>query len=521
VKSVYLNDDHELFRENVRRFLDEEVAPHAVEWEQAGRLPRSIFRRMGELGYLGIDFPEKYGGTGADIFYSVVFLEELPRSLMGGFCASVSVQQYMATRHIFQAGSEDLKQRYLVPSIAGSKVGALSVTEPDAGSDVAAIRTSAVRDGDDYVINGTKAWITNGADGDFYTVAVKTDREAGTNGISLIVVDADTPGVVVGSRLHKLGLHSSDTAELHFEEVRVPASNLVGEENLGFYYLMEAFQLERLVSALMAVGSSQLCLDKTLEYMAGRQAFGRPLNRFQALRHRLADLASNVAAARQLTYHAAWLHQQGEQAITESSMAKLIATELSKRVADECLQCFGGYGYSEEYPLARFYRDARAGTILAGTSEIMREIISRMMIDRMEPPPITSRRTALSATRDDRMPAGAPVEVVQGTVPALMRSLPSRLRSDKVEGWRTCFHFSLPGGEPSEWTVRIDQGGCLVDEGLIGEPDCRVEMPADVYVAIERGTLDAQAAFMSGKARASNLMEVMRYGRAFRKATVS
>ena len=442
MRSIYFSDDHDLFRQSVRRFVEAEVAPHADAWEAAGRIPREIFVRMGDLGFLGILFPEAYGGTEADIFYAAAFCEEITRSRMGGFCAAVTVQQFMATQHIFRAGSEELKLRYLSPSIAGRKVGALAVTEPDTGSDVAAIRTSAIRDNDAYIVNGAKTWITNGADGDFYTVAVKTDRDAGTAGISLIVVDADTPGVSVGKRLKKLGLHSSDTAELRFQDVRVPLANLVGSENMGFYYIMEAFQLERLVGAFLAVGSADLCIEETLAYMADRRAFGRSLDRFQVLRHRIAQLASELEAARQLVYHTAWLHERGEQAIKESSMAKLVATELSKRVADECLQCFGGYGFSEEYPMARFYRDARAGTILAGTSEIMREIIARFMFDGEAPPPV-ERREPVSApvrseptTAAEPQPAAPPPATDSNAVPlavdALMRSLPGRLRADAV-----------------------------------------------------------------------------------------
>jgi alkylation response protein AidB-like acyl-CoA dehydrogenase len=301
--------------------------------------------------------------------------------MMGGFCASVTVQQFMATQHIYKFGSEALKERYLVPSIQGRFVGALAVTEPDTGSDVAAIRTRAVRDGDAYVVNGTKTFITNGAEGSFFTLAVKTSEQAGAGGVSLLAVDSDAQGVTVARRLEKLGLHASDTAELAFEDVRVPVANLVGQENAGFYYLMEAFQLERLVSAGISTGSGQVCLEKTLEYMKERKVFGKPLVRFQALTHRLAQLAAELEAARQLVYHAAWLLDRGSPPVRECTMAKLVASELASRIADACLQCFGGYGYMEEYPMARLLRDARSGTIVAGTSEVMREIISRIMVE--------------------------------------------------------------------------------------------------------------------------------------------
>ena len=379
MRSIYVREEHDAFRAEVRRFVAAEVAPHAAEWEAARRIPRQVFERMGELGFLGILTPEAYGGSGADIFFAVAFLEELPRSMMGGFCAAVSVQQFMATPHILRHGSEELKRRYVAASAEGRKIGALAITEPDTGSDVAAIRTTAVRDGGGYVVNGAKTFITNGADGDFYTLAVRTGP-AGAGGVSLLVVDAETPGVT-RRRLDKLGWHASDTAEVVFENVRVPADRRIGEENRGFPMIMESFQLERLSAAAISTGSAQLALELTLGYMASRSVFDRPLTRYQALRHRLADLQAELEAARQLTYHAAWLLQQGERGVREVSMAKLVATELGKRVADECLQMHGGYGFMEEYPVARLYRDARAATITAGTSEIMREIIARLTID--------------------------------------------------------------------------------------------------------------------------------------------
>jgi acyl-CoA dehydrogenase len=389
--SIYFTADHDTFRASVRRFLEKEVAPHAEEWEAARKIPREIFQRMGELGFLGLTVPAEHGGAGGDVFDALVFLEELPRSRMGGFCAAVSVQQFMATQHVYRWGSDELKHRYLEPSVAGKAVGALAVTEPDAGSDVSALRTRAEKRGDHYLLNGSKIFITNGAYGNFFTVAAKTAPEHGVGGLSLLVVDAAAPGVRVARRLEKIGWHASDTAELAFEDVKVPLDRLVGEENMGFYYLMEAFQLERLCGAAIGVGSAQLCIDETLPYMRERKAFGRPLTKFQTLTHRLADLSTEVQAARQLTYHAAWLLQHGHAAVRECSMAKLFATEISKRVADECLQCFGGFGLMEEYPMARFYRDVRAGTIVAGTSEIMREIIARILVDEAEPVPVAAR----------------------------------------------------------------------------------------------------------------------------------
>jgi alkylation response protein AidB-like acyl-CoA dehydrogenase len=380
MKSIYFTEEHDLFRQTVRAFMETEVAPHAEEWEAARRIPRDIWLKMGEMGFLGIIHPEAYGGTGADLFFGIVFLEELARSRMGGFVAAVGVQEFIASSAIWHRGTHAQRETYLRGSIEGKLVGAIAVSEPDAGSDVAAIRTTAVRDGDHWVINGAKTWITNGVYGDFHVVACKTNREAGARGISLIVVDASTPGVS-STKLNKIGWHASDTAEIAYEDVRVPIGNLIGEENAGFKYIMETFAIERLITAAMSIGTSDVAFEETQRYMAERLAFGKPINQLQALRHRLADLYTEVLACKQLIYHTAWLHTQGLPAVKESSMAKMLATELQKKVCDECLQFHGGFGYTEEYAIARMWRDARVGTIVAGTTEIMREIIARAEID--------------------------------------------------------------------------------------------------------------------------------------------
>jgi alkylation response protein AidB-like acyl-CoA dehydrogenase len=396
LKSIYFTEDHVLFRQTVRSFMEDEVAPHADAWEAERRIPKEIWARRGEMGFLGLTHPEQYGGAAADAFYAMIFCEEVARSKMGGFTAAVIVQEFIATSGILKNGTEAQKQAYLVPSIEGKKVGAICISEPDAGSDVAAIRTSAVRDGDHYVINGAKTWITNGTYGDFYVVAVKTNKEAGAQGISLIAMDTDLPGITV-SKLRKMGLHCSDTAEIAFENVRVPVSNLVGHENLGFYYIMQTFVIERLTLAATCVGACDMMLDETLKYMEERMAFGKPISKFQALRHRLADLFAEVEASRQLVYHTAWLYQNGHEAIKESSMAKMLTAELQKKVADECLQMFGGFGYVEEYVIERAYRDARVSTIVAGTTEIMREIIAKICIDKFKYPRIEDRIAAAEA----------------------------------------------------------------------------------------------------------------------------
>jgi acyl-CoA dehydrogenase len=378
--SRYFSEDHQIFRQSVRSFIDKEVIPNTEKWETERKIPKEVFEKMGSLGFLGLVYPEQYGGSQADFWYSVVFLEELARCGMGGFSTAVSVHQYMAINHIAKAGSEALKQQYLVPAIAGQKIAALGITEPNAGSDVSAIRTTAIKEGDEYVVNGSKTFISNGTYGDFITLTVKTNPSAGAAGVSLLVVDLQAEGVS-RTKLNKMGWHSSDTAEIRFDNVRVPVTNLIGMENAGFYYLMESLQLERLVAGIMAVEGSQLAMDITLQYLHEREAFGRPIGKFQAIRHKMADVATEIDIAREYVYSTCWKFTQGQVVVKECSMAKLFTSELSKRTVDTCLQFFGGFGYMEDYPIARMYRDARVGTIAGGTSEIMREIISKMVVD--------------------------------------------------------------------------------------------------------------------------------------------
>jgi alkylation response protein AidB-like acyl-CoA dehydrogenase/putative sterol carrier protein len=429
--SIYFGEEHESFRRSVRQFLESEVAPRAREWEEARRIPRDVFRRMGDLGFLGVLAPEPLGGADGSIFHAVALLEELPRSRMGGFVAAVSVQQFIATGAIALHGSEEQKRRWIAPSVAGTKVGAIAISEPDTGSDVAAIRTTARRDGDSWVVDGAKTWITNGVEGDFVVVACRTAADAGAGGISLIVVEADTPGFS-RSRLRKMGWHCSDTAELTFTDVRVPLGNLVGAENEGFFLIMETFVLERLVTAATSVGSARLALEETRRYVLSREAFGRPIGKFQAIRHRLADLHAELEAAAQLVYHAAWLHEQGGNPVAEACMAKLLATELSKRTADECLQFFGGYGTVEEYPMERFFRDARFGTIVAGTSEIMREVIAKSVVDGVVFPS-RKERAAAEADGEGDGGGGADAESPAGETPsAEAEALPDAFAGDLV-----------------------------------------------------------------------------------------
>ncbi len=378
--SQYFNEDHDLFRQSVRHFIEKEVVPQAEKWETERQIPKEIFKRMGDLGFLGLVMPEQYGGSNADFWFTVVFLEELARCGMGGFSTAVSVHQYMAINHLSKIGSEALKQKYLVPAIAGEQLAALGITEPDTGSDVSAIRATALREGDEYVVNGAKTFISNGTYGDFITIAVKTKPDAAQNGISLLIVELNSAGVS-RTKLNKMGWHSSDTAEIKFDDVRVPVGNLIGQENMGFYYLMESLQLERLVAGIMAVSGAAWAMDETLKYLHEREAFGRPIGKFQAIRHKMADVATEIEVAREFVYSTCWKYVAGEVVVKQCSMAKLFTAEMQKRVVDTCLQFFGGYGYIEDYPICRAYRDVRVGTIAGGTSEIMREIISKIVVD--------------------------------------------------------------------------------------------------------------------------------------------
>lgn len=375
----HFREEHELFRSSLRAWLDQHVLPHVDAWEDAGEIPRWVWRQMGEMGYFGLTFPEEYGGMGGDFWYQVVFLEEISKCHSAGFAAAVSAHPILALTHIAEAGSADLKERYLPPGIAGEIFGGLAITEPHAGSDVAGLRTTAVREGDHYVLNGAKTFITNGVLSDFLVVAAKTDTKAGAYGISLLVVDRDSPGLHA-HKLKKLGWHASDTGEIHLDEVRVPVGNLIGQPNQGFFYIMQRFALERLVMAISAVAGAEHALAYTLNYMSERRAFGRPLHKFQELRHRVAQHSTELARAKAFNYAISTAFNQGDHRIKECAMAKMLSTELSDQVITDCLQFLGGYGYMEEYPLARMFRDSRLGPIGGGTSEIMREIIAKTMI---------------------------------------------------------------------------------------------------------------------------------------------
>jgi alkylation response protein AidB-like acyl-CoA dehydrogenase len=369
-------DEHEALRESIHAFVIKELAPHAEEWEET-TFPDSVFRRMGELGFLGLSMPEAYGGQGGDYFSNLVLAEELSFSGSGGLAMGIAVHTDMATPPILQFGTEQQKRDYLVPAIRGEKISCLGITEPDAGSDVSGIRTRAVRDGDEWVINGSKTYITNGHRADFIVLVTKTDPDAGYDGFSLFLVDMDLPGVVREKRLEKLGMHASDTALLAFQDVRVPDSALLGQLGKGFYHIMWELQGERLIGAAGCVAGAQRAFDRTLAYALERKAFGREIGHFQVIRHKFAAMATKIEAARSLVYSTAWRFAHGEYPVREISMAKLHASQMCCEVADECLQIFGGAGYMREYKIERAWRDLRLNRIGAGTDEIMLDVIGR------------------------------------------------------------------------------------------------------------------------------------------------
>ena len=381
-KHLLFTDEHEDLRQSMKAWVQKELTPHRMEWEET-TWPDEALRRAGELGYIGLCFPEEYGGQGGDYYYSLVRAECMSYSGSGGTNMGFAVQTDMVLPPIHLLGTEEQKQRYLVPGIKGERIGCLGITEPGAGSDVAGIRTKAIRDGDDYLISGSKTFITNGARADFILLVAKTDPEARHEGITLFLVDlrdedgANVPGFTVSRKLEKMGMHASDTGELTFEEVRVPAENVLGEEGKGFYHISWELQSERMVAAAGAVAGSERMFERTLEYAKEREAFGRPIGKFQAIRHKFAEMATKIEAAKQFNYLVAWRYANGEYPVREISMVKLYTSRVACEVADECVQILGGYGYMKEYEIERSYRDVRLNRIGAGTDEIMLEVIGR------------------------------------------------------------------------------------------------------------------------------------------------
>jgi alkylation response protein AidB-like acyl-CoA dehydrogenase len=377
-KHFIFTDEHQQLRESIRSFATKELAPHAEEWEET-TFPDSVFPRMGELGFLGLDKPEQYGGQGGDYYTSLVLAEEIVHAHSGGLAMGVAVHTDMAMPPILAFGTEEQKQEWVVPAIKGEKILCLGITEPDAGSDVAGIKTRAIYDeaSDEYVINGSKTYITNGHRADVIVLVTKTDPDAGHGGITLFLVPMDAPGVIREKRLAKLGMHASDTALLAFQDVRVPASAILGEKGKGFYHISWELQGERLIGAAGCVAGAQNCFDMTLKYANERQAFGRSIGKFQVIRHKFAEMATKIETARQMVYMTAWRFNNGEYPVREISMAKLYASRIAVEVADECIQIHGGAGYMKEYGVERVWRDMRLNRIGAGTDEIMLEVIGR------------------------------------------------------------------------------------------------------------------------------------------------
>ena len=385
---MYFTEEHESFRQSFKEFLQKEVSPYIDQWEKTGTIDRFIWKKFGEMGYFGLNSPEEYGGMNLDLFYTVIFLEELQKINSGGFAAAMWAHVYLAMTHLNKEGDDRIKTEYLTPSIGGDKIGCLCITEPFAGSDVSGIRTTAVKKGDTYIINGSKTFITNGVYSDYLIVAAKTNPELGGKGISIFLIDRDTKGVSA-TKLNKLGWKASDTGEIAFDNVEISADNLMGEEGQGFPYIMQHFALERLVMAINAHARAEYALEYAIQYMSERQAFGKSIDKFQALRHTIAEMATEVEVCKEFNYSVAKRLNDGEYVVKEASMAKLSATKMADKVIYDALQMLGGYGYIEEYPLARLLRDSRLGPIGGGTSEILKEVIAKMVIDKKQYKPAT------------------------------------------------------------------------------------------------------------------------------------
>ena len=388
MSSMYFTEEHEAFRASFKDFLQKEVVPFIDKWEKTGTIEKFIWKKFGEMGYFGLCTPEEYGGLDLDLFYTVIFLEELQKINSGGFAAAIWAHEFLAMTHLNKEGTEFIKQKYLIPSVEGEKVGCLCVTEPFGGSDVAGMRSTAIKKGDKYILNGSKTFITNGVYSDYLIVAAKTDPSDKYKGISIFVVDREAAGITA-TKLDKLGWRASDTAELAFDNVEIPIENLMGEEGKGFPYIMQHFALERLIMGVNAHARADFALDYVVNYMQERVAFGKSLDKFQALRHKIAEMASKVDMCREYNYSITKRLDQGAYVVKEASMSKLLSTKMADEVIYDALQMLGGYGYMEEYPLARLSRDSRLGPIGGGTSEILKEIIAKIVIDNKEYKPAT------------------------------------------------------------------------------------------------------------------------------------
>jgi hypothetical protein len=385
---MYFTEEHEAFRASFKDFLQKEVVPHIEKWEKTGTIERFIWKKFGEMGYFGLSTPEAYGGLDLDFFYTVVLLEELQKINSGGFAAAIWAHEYLAMTHLNKEASAFLKQKYLLPSVAGEMIGCLCITEPFGGSDVAGMRSTAIKKEDFYLLNGSKTFITNGVYSDYLIVAAKTDPSEKYKGISLFVVDRAAAGVSA-TKLDKLGWRASDTGEIAFDNVRIPVENLLGEEGKGFPYIMQHFASERLIMGVNAHARAEFALDYVVKYMQERVAFGKSLDKFQALRHKIAEMASRVDMCKEYNYSITKRLDDGQYVVKEASMSKLLSTKMADEVIYDALQLLGGYGYMEEYPLARLLRDSRLGPIGGGTSEILKEIIAKMVIDNKSYKPAT------------------------------------------------------------------------------------------------------------------------------------
>ena len=388
MNSMYFTEEHEAFRLSFKEFLQKEVVPHIEKWEKTGTIERFIWKKFGEMGYFGLSTPEEYGGMDLDLFYTVIFLEELQKINSGGFAAAMWAHEYLAMTHLNKEANEAAKQKYLVPSVEGDLIGCLCITEPFGGSDVAGMRSIAIKTGDKYILNGSKTFITNGVYSDYLIVAAKTDPSDKYKGISIFIVDRDTKGISA-TKLDKLGWRASDTAEIAFDNVEIPLENLMGEEGSGFPYIMQHFALERLIMGVNAHARAEFALDYAVNYMKERVAFGKSLDKFQALRHKIAEMASKVDMCREYNYSITKRLSDGQYVVKEASMSKLLSTKMADEVIYDALQMLGGYGYMEEYPMARLLRDSRLGPIGGGTSEILKEIIAKIVIDQKEYKPAT------------------------------------------------------------------------------------------------------------------------------------
>ena len=380
---MYFTEEHHLFRESLKVFLNKEVVPHIEKWEETGTIDRFIWQKFGEMGYFGLATSEADGGLGLDLFYTVILLEELQKINSGGFAAAIWAHAYLAMTHLNKNANDAQKAKYLTPSVNGELIGCLGVSEPFGGSDVAGMRTTAIKKGNNYMLNGSKTFITNGVYGDYSILAAKTDPSAGNKGISIFIVDLKSKGVSA-NKLNKLGWRASDTAELAFDNVEVPVENLMGEEGKGFTFIMEAFAMERLIMGINAHARAEYALEYVLKYMSERETFGKPINQYQALRHRIVDLHADMDMCKQYNYGVIYMMDKGEYVVREATISKLKSTKMADDVAYDCLQFLGGYGYIEDYPMARLLRDSRLGPIGGGTSEILREIIAKIIIDKKE-----------------------------------------------------------------------------------------------------------------------------------------